>query len=56
MRMLIGQRWRLFQTLREQGLAETIQTAFVERVNLTLRQGVAPLSRRPWSLAKSQDS
>lgn len=55
-RMLIGQRWQLFQTLREHGFSETIQTAFIERVNLTLRQGVAPLSRKTWSLAKSQDS
>jgi IS1 family transposase len=54
--MLIGQRWQLFQTLREQGFSETIQTAFIERVNLTIRQGVAPLSRKTWSLAKSQPS
>lgn len=55
-RMLIGQRWQLFQTLREQGFSETTQTAFIERVNLTIRQGVAPLSRKTWSLAKPQDS
>jgi len=26
-------------------------TAYVERVNLTLREHIAPLSRRTWSLA-----
>jgi IS1 family transposase/transposase-like protein len=55
-RMKCGKRWQLFQTLRELGFRETIQTAFIERVNLTLRQGIAPLSRRTWSLAKSQES
>jgi IS1 family transposase/transposase-like protein len=55
-RMMCGKRWQLFQTLREQGFRETIQTAFIERVNLTIRQGIAPLSRRTWSLSKSQES
>jgi IS1 family transposase/transposase-like protein len=55
-RMKWGQRWQLFQTLKEQGFRETIQTAFIERINLTIRQGIAPLSRRTWSLARSQDS
>jgi IS1 family transposase len=55
-RMKWGQRWQLFQTLKEQGFRETIQTAFIERINLTIRQGIAPLSPRTWSLAKSQDS
>jgi len=55
-RMKWGQRWQLFQTLKEQGFRETIQTAFIERINLTIRQGIAPLSRRTWSLAKSQGS
>jgi hypothetical protein len=55
-RMKWGQRWQLFQILKEQGFRETIQTAFIERINLTIRQGIAPLSRRTWSLARSQDS
>ncbi len=29
-------------------------TAFVERVNLTLREHVPPLSRRTWSLARDE--
>jgi transposase InsO family protein len=28
-----------------------VQTAFVERANLTLRELIAPLSRRTWSIA-----
>jgi IS1 family transposase/transposase-like protein len=55
-RMLCGQRWQLFQTLLEQGFSATIQTALIERVNLTIRQGVAPLSRKTWSLARSQQA
>jgi transposase InsO family protein len=53
--MKCGQRWQLFQTLRELGFRETIQTAFIERVNLTIRQGIAPLSRRTWSKARSNE-
>jgi hypothetical protein len=30
-----------------------VQTAFVERVNLTARQGVAALTRRTWATAQS---
>ena len=45
--ILLGQRWQLFQALREQSFSETIQTAFIERVNLTIRQGVAPSAGKP---------
>ena len=31
-------------------------TAYVERVNLTLREHIAPLSRRTWSLARNEAS
>jgi hypothetical protein len=31
-----------------------IQTAFIERVNLTFRQGVSALSRRTWAYAQSE--
>jgi len=31
-------------------------TAYVERVNLTLREHIAPLSRRTWSLAQDEHS
>lgn len=55
-RMKCGKHWQLFQILRELGFRETIQTAFIERINLTIRQGIAPFHRRTWSLAKSQES
>ena len=53
-RMVWGKRQRLFARLREIGLRPLIQTAFVERVNLTFRQSVAALSRRTWSYAQSE--
>ena len=43
-RMKWGKRWQLFQTLKEQGFRETIQTAFIERVNLTTRRGQGDFS------------
>ena len=30
-----------------------VQTAFVERVNLTLRRGVAPFMRKTWAYAQT---
>ena len=54
-RMMWGRYTQLLQRLREVGLSETIQTAFIERLNLTLRQGVAALSRRTWSKARSNE-
>jgi IS1 family transposase len=54
-RMMWGKYTQLLQRLRELGLSGTIQTAFIERLNLTLRQGVAALSRRTWSKARSNE-
>jgi IS1 family transposase len=54
-RMMWGKRWQLYALLLELGFSATIQTAFIERLNLTIRQGVAALSRRTWSLAKSNE-
>jgi hypothetical protein len=42
--------------LAELGFSPTIQTAYIERVNLTIRQGIAALTRKTWSRAKSQQS
>ena len=53
-RMLWGKRHELFARLREAGLRPLIQTAFVERVNLTFRQSVASLSRRTWAYAQTE--
>jgi IS1 family transposase len=54
-RMLWGSRQVFYQLLTDHGFRTTIQTAFVERVNLTIRRSVAPLMRKTWSLAQSPD-
>jgi IS1 family transposase len=54
-RMLCGSRRALNQVLQHHGYLPNIQTAFIERVNLTLRRGVAPLMRKTWALAQSPD-
>ena len=38
--------------LQQLGLSGRLNTAFVERVNLTIRQGVAALGRRSWATAQ----
>ena len=40
--------------LTRHGFRPMIQTAFIERVNLTVRQGVSLLTRRTWSLAQTE--
>jgi len=63
MRMLSGKRKDLNAILKRQsfprfigdGFAQLIQTAFIERVNLTIRRGVAPLMRKTWSLAQNPE-
>ena len=52
-RMLWGKRQDLYDTLEKQGFRRLIQTAFIERVNLTIRQGVSLLTRRTWSLPQT---
>ena len=52
-RMAYGKRSDLFDKLQQVGLRRLIQTAFIERVNLTFRQGVSCLSRRTWAYAQS---
>ncbi len=42
----------LRSALRKLGLSGRLNTAFVERVNLTLRQGLAALGRRTWATAQ----
>ena len=48
-RILCGEWEEIKQRLLSLNLRATIQTSFVERVNLTLRQSVAGLARRTWS-------
>lgn len=49
-----GSRSQLREALAALGLTGRIMTAYVERVNLTLREHVPPLSRRTWSLARNE--
>lgn len=53
-RMAYGKRSGLFDKLQQVGLRRLIQTAFIERVNLTFRQCVSSLSRRTWAYAQSE--
>jgi hypothetical protein len=50
--MLCGSLAPLHGALQAVGLSGRLSTAFVERVNLTLRPGVAALTRRTWSTAR----
>ncbi len=52
-RVVVGTGEQLRVALRALGLSGRLNTAFVERVNLTLRQGVAALGRRTWSTAQT---
>lgn len=52
-RALLGSWLPLSAALRAAGPSATIQTAFIERLNLTVRQAVAALTRRTWGLAQS---
>ncbi len=46
--------WAAFRAaLQRLGLQGTVNTAFVERTHLTVRQGVAGLARRTWSTAQT---
>jgi hypothetical protein len=50
--MRCGTRETLRAALTELGLSGNLNTAFVERINLTIRQSVAALVRRTWSTAQ----
>ena len=52
-RVVAGTGEQLRVALRALGLSGRLNTAFVERVNLTLRQGVPALRRRTWSTAQT---
>lgn len=51
---ICGSRAQLREALGAMRLTGGIMTAYVERVNLTLREPVPPLSRRTWSLARTE--
>lgn len=50
--MRCGTAENLRAALRKLGLSGRLNTAFVERVNLTIRRGVAALARRTWATAQ----
>lgn len=52
-RVLVGQLSQYSERLHQAGLSGKINTAFVERVNLTIRQCISKLTRRTWGPAKS---
>ena len=51
--MRCGTAEHLRAALTKLGLSGRVNTAFVERVNLTIRQGVAALARRTWATAQT---
>jgi IS1 family transposase len=50
--MHLGELAQLTQRLKTLGLSGSLNTAFVERLNLTLRHALAALSRRSWATAQ----
>ena len=53
-RALIGAAWRFEEALKNSEDSSTINTSFIERLNLTIRQSLAYLSRRTLSHARSK--
>jgi transposase-like protein len=53
--VLCGSRQAVRETLTGLGFSKVINTSFVERLNLTLRQMIAPLARRTWALAQREE-
>jgi hypothetical protein len=51
-RVLVGEMTQYSGRLRQAGLSGRINTAFVERLNLSIRQCVSKLTRRTWGPAK----
>jgi hypothetical protein len=47
--MRLGTSTALKATLQRLGFSGRLNTAFIERVNLTVRHGVAALARRTWA-------
>jgi IS1 family transposase len=54
--MRCGTRAALHTALVDLGLSGRLNTAFVERVHLTIRQGVAALARRTWATTQATPS
>jgi IS1 family transposase len=54
--VMCGTRVQFRHGLQALGFSGRVNTAYVERLNLFLRETVAPLSRRTWSLAQTSAS
>jgi IS1 family transposase/transposase-like protein len=52
-RVVYGSRETINAILQQSGVGQVINTAFIERLNLSIRQGVAALGRKVTSLAKT---
>jgi len=50
--MRLGTEDDLKVTLQKLGFSGRLNTAFIERVNLTVRHGIAALARRTWATAQ----
>ena len=50
--MRLGTQDALKAALQQLGFSERLNTAFIERVNLTVRHGVAALARRTWATSQ----
>ena len=50
--MRLGTQDALTVVLQGLGLSGRLNTAFIERVNLTIRHGIAALARRTWATAQ----
>jgi transposase InsO family protein len=50
--MRLGTEDALTVALQGMGFSGRLNTAFIERVNLTIRHGIAPLARRTWATAQ----
>ena len=48
----LGTQDDLSAALQGMGLSGRLNTAFIERVNLTVRHGIAALARRTWATAQ----
>ncbi len=54
-RALVGAAWRFEEVLKNSEDSSTLNTSFIERLNLTIRQSLAYLARRTLSHARSKE-
>ena len=54
-RELMGAAWRFEEALKNSEDSSTLNTSFIERLNLTIRQSSAYLARRTLSHARSKE-